>query len=695
MNVSHLRRENEVLRIIASFGGIANCHVKDFFDAHAQLMQTLVSEGELTSAPPNSRIDKKTLNNTLNSLESRGKVKLLKTIIPSFGGATRPTLLAHLPDISEEALQTFLANLSRSPSMPGLQVSATSDLPKLDHPVDYGKVPKSQVKTPLPLQLLKADKASEGTSVEERWAKNTGRAEQLWTYDDDIIREVLLNERTTANQLYGGIIPRVLRAKELHLQALGALETRSASTHIVSHDERVLHIAHFSNDITLAQYLRTLAPTRYSASLTEYCEHSENTEILVKDLPQAIHSELQIGRAKHRSKILDVLSMLAALGITIPLQPTAASNSAFLVCPVNGEHPTAFDQVSNGSWTSSAPQGAPVYWKMQTSATILHWASAAAQPPMWCVVSTTTISDAQRYWEFLRRACLDHTLGVAPPAASGTVVVGEQVPALTTPTRSLLRRRSSWDSGYVLSWYQIQYLKRWVDYASATTPLDDQDEGQDRIQRFAYVIGASTNAVEEFYSSIRAQLIREIEKSRARTKKRKAAKDAEVQAQIAKRAAEAKKKREQDWEDLAAEVLTSPLTDAATARIKRVREQYLRSNAAPKRDDFKAKIESALREAAAAANKVLKKRLPPRNKPIVPSVHIISNVPGELPPIALNPPEKPVAELIANQGPPITHKKKVKRKRGEKKEEPEEGTFAYDVNFVRIMSHGLYSQPPK
>jgi len=85
---------------------------------------------------------------------------------------------------------------------------------KISEPVEYG----AQILLLLgnaSLQLLQIERPAD--NGKERWSKNVSRAEQLFAYDDATIREVFLAERTTVGQLYGFIVGKALRCRELHL----------------------------------------------------------------------------------------------------------------------------------------------------------------------------------------------------------------------------------------------------------------------------------------------------------------------------------------------------------------------------------------------------------------------------------------------------------------------------------------------
>jgi hypothetical protein len=133
MNISHLRRENEILRVLQGLGGIANLLTKDFFDAHIALLNDLAQRGEPASAPSGTRLDKRTADATVKKMESRGHIKILKTVIFPATGSTRPACLLYLPDTPQEKINAFLHHLSHSTPVPNAMKIMT-----FEEPVDFG-----------------------------------------------------------------------------------------------------------------------------------------------------------------------------------------------------------------------------------------------------------------------------------------------------------------------------------------------------------------------------------------------------------------------------------------------------------------------------------------------------------------------------------------------------------------------------
>ena len=102
------------MRLIEESGGILNTSTKEFPDAHAALVETMVKEGETVSLVAGSRMDRRTVEATLKALEERGKVKIVSTVVSNEHGLSRAARVVYLPETSPEKLQAFLEDLGRN-----------------------------------------------------------------------------------------------------------------------------------------------------------------------------------------------------------------------------------------------------------------------------------------------------------------------------------------------------------------------------------------------------------------------------------------------------------------------------------------------------------------------------------------------------------------------------------------------------
>ena len=657
VNVSHLRRENELLRLVESSGGIVNIQSKEFFEGHMSLLKLLAQSGEPTSAPVGTRIDKRTAVASLNSLERKGRLKQLKTSIMSYIGINRPACIVYLPDIEQNKLDSFLADLAHGsqPAVPNI-----GSFVKINEPVEYGAGDSTTFRATLPLQLLQIERPAD--NGKERWSKNVSRAEQLFAYDDATIRDVFLAERTTVGQLYGFIVGKALRCRELHLATLKMFETGNPSPYVVSVEKRIVDLSFFCHDITLGLHCSVVSSLSYDEELTNFLATEEGRNTLVRDLPSTIHSLLQIGRSRSRSRFIDLLGVLSSLNVVTPLQPSD-SHTPFITCLPNGEHPTAFVQLTQDDHSTEGSVTASAYWYFPESAPVHIWADSDTHPPFWKYASIATYSDGLTYWKDLHDACRNSPSNVSTqplhqtPAPTANITIGRS-----------LRRAVSWKGDYFFTWHQIQYLKQFVKVHAA-----DEQAQHDQVQKLCHVTSAPREAVENYLSSARDSLSKPQRKSKSQVEGRK--RNQETKALLAKKAEEARKHREQEWQTLLQKNHPGILTDGTAVRVERIRNRFLQAGSIK---DFKweKEIQAALREADLASTKIPKlakhTTLPPRSAPVG----------AQSTSVAL--PETSIQALIDLQGPSLPIKEKPKRKR--KRDESNAGMIIEFHEFISKYS---------
>jgi len=653
INVSNLRREAEIFRVIESFSGIAHIQSKEFTNAHITLLESMAKVGEPTSAPPGTKTDKRTAMAALDALEARGKIKQLRTSIQTHIGVHRAARIAYLPHISQEQLKTYLADLAKSFLQPVSQSGPTVKINKL---VEYGADPTVIAQTFPLLQLLQMGQP--GIDKKERWSKNHARANQLFAYDDDTIREVLLAERTTLGQLYGFIVGKMARVRELHLLILRAFELDQISANLVSKGNKIFDISFFCNDLPLKSYCSLICCLINNNELMEFYSTETGKQTPVHDLPPQLHSLLQIGRSRARSRFLEMLEVLRLLGIVTPLRISEAERP-LIICTQDRQDPLKFDSASLEDWTTSTPMSAPSFWKLNRIAPIYVWHDSETNPPFWKDMSVNTLALAIQYWDTLKIAscetsvCLDGELSISTGIATTTLVdVGL--------ARSL-RQSGSWKTQYVMTWHQMQYLKQFIDIHSAKTPLDEFDstKKEELLFRVCRVTTATKDVVVDFYKGLRERLLRKSNKVR-KSGKRSTGVDkcvrraAEVKELLAKKAAEAKRKRDREWDVLLLRVHPGPLSSAASGRVKHVQKHFLQASSTQDTKKWERDVLTAVHEADMA------QLFKVSNKPPIAQVPLLS------PQIVLNPLEPSVEDLIRRQGTPAEPQEPLKKRKQEK-----------------------------
>jgi hypothetical protein len=651
--VSHLRREGEMYRIIENFGGIINTQSKDFSNAHAVLLETLARAGEPSSAPPGTKTDKRTAIAALDALEGKGKIKQLRTSVQTHTGINRPARIAYLPIITESQLKQYLADLAKA-LQPTPQATA---FVKIDERVEYGADPTSISRSSLPLQLLQLELP--GTDKKERWSKNIARANQLFAYDDETICDVLLAERTTLGQLYGFIVGKMARVRALHILALRGFESSQSSPNIVSKEHKVIDLSFFCHDISLAEYCSLVSCLTHSKELTDFFT-AKGQRTAVRDLPPHLYSLVQIGRSRARSRFLEMLEVLRLLGITTPLQPSKSEHPG-IICEVN-DHTMNFENASLQGWTTSTPMIAPSFWKFNDIAPVHIWRESETSPSFLKSLAIDTPTAALQFWDTLRTASTEATC-----SSNDTGDRDHPATSVTVSLARSLRRPGSWNSKYVLTWHQMQYLKQFIDIYSAETPFEEAEDGirEALIERICRVSSASREAVVIFYEEVRERFLRELNKAKSKGKRisgveKRARRAVEVKELLAKKAAEARRKREQEWDALLLQVHPGPLSSGASSRVKRVEKRFLEAGSTQETEKWKGDIISAIREADMVKMLKITSKQPTKVTP-----HLITP-----PPLVLNPLEPSVESLISKQGSSTGLKDvpKKKRSRGKNKD---------------------------
>lgn len=656
------------MQLLAEADGIVNTSTKEVYDAHAALVERLVKAGEPASIPIGSRIDKRTLEATLRDLESKGKVKLLTTSVPTLTGSTRMARIVYLPDTSSDALNVFLAELNQHiGSLPSIPSAA--NLKTLDGPLDYGR---GRTKAP---DRVRPSQAPEQAAREVQENKLTDTA-TLFQQDDKVIHDVLLTEKNTVAQLYGYIVGKAARARTLHTATVTLFEKNAPSAQIVSREHKIMHISYYFTDLPISVHCSLVAVLQPDQELTALLHSPAGQDTPVNAVSDSIRVALAPAQAKSRARILSLLDLLQILGLVTPLVPAESATPTF-VCTDNREHPAAFDVAPPGPYT---PTIAPLYWRFNDSAPIRLWALGDGLPPVWKTASVSTIEQADLFWGDLEKVCTDliyaqEVLG-ATPVSSGPA--REEV---TTAGKSL-RRTISWSAIYNLSFYQSEYLRQHIDPATGNTPLEDEDKARRdaKLDRLSWVVSASKEVLMSWFQKARKKHLRDLKKSKHSIAKgkRKATADEDASVVVSRRAAEAKEQRERDWEDMVRRVHPGELRQSAAQRVHRVRGKFMQGNAKAS-DKWEARILEAIKEADLVAEKLLATAHAPLFTPLpVAKPALPAPAPSSLQ-------EKDVDELIASQGPRVPQDARTGKKTRKGKEKDTGEPLTLFVRYVRLM----------
>ena len=638
-------------------GGIVYPGSKEFLEAHVALLDTLSSAGEPTSGLAGIKVDKRTIENTFESLENRGKVKVLKTAITTVTGAQRSARIVYLPNVDQSRLDASLAELGKGHH--GTPFSATTPAAT--------SVPPGDPKRPAqPLKHLQSERGADKIGSQP---KSSDRADQFFQSDVQTIRDALLTERTTLAQLYGFLPGKMMRARELHLATLDSFKLCHDPPISALAAKRVVNFSQYFRKFPVGIYCSLVSTLVQNDELSQILSTEEGRRTLIQDLPQSLQTLLQIGRARSRERFIELFEILQHLSLVAPLQPSDSPNP-LICCESNGEHPSSFDPFA-GVVSSTSYRTAPDYWLFHQEAALHLWVLSTASPPFWKTVSVSTRFDASNYWNELQPACTNKAFAQSATRGSPSQDIAPDY----SFARSIIRE-TSWNGTYELSRHQRQYLKRFISRWGDDAPLED--EGDPFIEKVSWTVSAPLSVVKDFLQKERASQLRELDRARLRTPGNEGNEEgtermAQEKELLVKKVADAKARKEREWEAILNVVHPGVLEGAAATRVARVRKRYLQSGVSNDRSRWEGEVRDAIRESRGAAKAVLPSAQraalvrPPQGLPSVPvalppQITAAQLRPAGLPQPVANQPGKSIEQLISEQGPAREDTKRKKRK---------------------------------
>ncbi|TCD70634.1 hypothetical protein EIP91_002353 [Steccherinum ochraceum] len=660
-NISHARREKELLQVVIEADGFINVSTKEFAEAHAALVDRMMKAGEpVSSRVTTARVDKRTVESTLNSLEAKGKIKLISSSVTLVTGSVRKIKVAYLPEKSEEELASFLSDIGRTilPFGPSPHVRV------VDTPISLPKRKESRAKTtpaPAPPRTVPVSIHYANTN------NSTEAAKSLPQRDEADNPDSFLTDRDTIAQLYGFVPGKVARAEALHVLTLQQFESQADLPGIVSRDARIINVSFYTQSITVASYCSLVKTLETSTELSNLLESPQGPKTLLSDLPVSVQRLLQIDKTRSQTRILDLLDVLHALGLVVPLRPATSDHSAVSI-PPSGSHPTSFEEVED----DAGEQGNTQYWKFTTSAPIFLWSlkDKDVPPKFWKDVPVGSAQEAESYWSDLETACLK-----PKSSASIAATLPESTREFKIPSNmlKLIRRIRAWSTEYSLSSDQTEYMRRFVSVPNRMTPLQDSENGPTQMAKISSVTSAPLDVVKQFYEREFLRITSESEKLQSKSQKRTDERTKNKES-LMQRAASAKQQRENVWDELVRKVHPEPLKGTIGARVRRVRTRFLQSSGTDL-EKWETEIAQAIEEAKLAAAKVIG-AIRPAAPAIAASASTSSAGQQLMPPptIARSVPEKSVETLIAQQGPPLEAKAPVKKKKKGKEAGEESAT---------------------
>ena len=528
-------------------------NVKEFVDAHVALLATLAEAREPASAPPGTRVDRRTIDATLSKLEKDCRIKILKTSLTTPIFTTRKVTIAYLSHFEEEKVQAFLSTLSQ-----GHTTRTAAQTQKKTE--DSHEPPSPSLKEPV------------GATDSQ----------------DAAIRESIIADPHghSVPQLYGFLVGKIARAMKLHLLSLQPFELENNdSPNIISRDTRIIYLDYFLRDITIADYCSLFSIRPPIEGLDSLVHPERGSSPTLWDVPENILSALGLGASRNRNRLMELLSILQDLRLIVPLQQSQ-SDTPFLTSEENGPHPTSFDVIPQASWSTSAANLAPKYWHIRSSAPVHLWASVENPPPFWKTFPLRTTAEGEDFWKNLREVSLSSNPSSVDKAQN------EDVPPEDQPNfviKNSLRRDAGWLTTYYVSSHQESFLNKFLD----NPPLSDDEGARTRLARLSWVTLAPERVIKQFYATALDRRAQQIQR-----RKKKESSLVDKHASVAQKAAKGKDKRVKLWDQLLANSHHALVGKPLPPRVQRVRTEFLKAPSVTDEKHWEQSITTAIKEEA-------------------------------------------------------------------------------------------------
>ncbi|CUA70965.1 Titin [Rhizoctonia solani] len=605
-NVSALRRQTEFTQVIENLGGVVNISsTKPFNDEHQSLLEQLHAEGKAVSTTPGTGMDRRTFNAAISTLESRGllKTKVVSTVTQA--GKIRRATIAYLPSAPEHLVNECIQKFQVS-SGKGLSIS--NDFPSLEgavvHPGPRGAAQRTVNNLP---ESIQAPELPQDPLAMARY-------------------EQLSNPMTAAQYL--GYIPGSLaRARALHLQLMSEVVSENPPQNGVSVEDWVIGKAYFSCSMPISTYCSVTKLGFTVPGLRQVLDSEEGSYIRVYEVAADIRALLGVQSTVTKSRLFKTLSLLVDLGCIIPVKPQTHPGTQGTVY-VN-------DVLPGVEWD---------YFKLAKSVPIYRFADKDQDAPFCYSHVIHDLASAISFWEQLRIAS-DRSNYLGIPTGNGLQHTGN------AKLTRLMRKSSSWESAYVFSPPQIEYLEGLIDLKSGYTPLDDLQST--RFDNACFVTTAPANAVSEYFTRRRTAIQEEIDRVRSefqREAEERRQIEEESRRTLAAKAAKAKMDQEARWEIIVSKALDgrAPSHPRLQKALTVLQSNFMVSSRSTSNKTWEAKVRDAARDAIGAKQFVIAPR--PPVQPFKPAEE----------------PNNDVTELIRRQGHPIIQKDIAPKKAGRK-----------------------------
>ncbi|KZV85486.1 hypothetical protein EXIGLDRAFT_841464 [Exidia glandulosa HHB12029] len=549
--ISQIRRENEFFKLVEKNGAVV-AMPRVFLPQYRALLEDMVARGEPISGAAGVDPDTRTMIKTWDNLTSKGRVKSLGTMVANSMGIQIPAKVYYLPNLPQAGLDLFLAELNAGAITPANNVPP--------------KKKTAAAATVAAVAARQSPSVNLGGEHAKRKHKSGALVTQLLATDGIAARSAFLTELQTMRQLFGFLCGKLARARELHLYTLSQLVSDSPlSTHIVSREDRIVTFGFFFHELPLGTYCSLISVVGYEEQLELALRTVEGMNMLVQDLPKDLAVSLQVGKARSKAKILELVSFLVQLDLVIPLVASTSATPEFTCVNPQGHLPTHYDRCESAELKGAS------FFKFNTDAPLYHFASKQSPAPFIGYTSVLSADVSLGYWRRLKALSLKNsffeiTAETAPPPA---------VMRTTDKMQRDLMRETCWVDYYVMSWYQKEYLRNQMDPHTGATPLDDPDPNKTRFMQLCYVSCVPINVAQAFY-------LQEAEAwKQAKTRYSQAA-HAEMVARAAgatrkpqRRLSKKETRREADWKAIVDSVPSVAMGEDLTKMLQALKARFM------------------------------------------------------------------------------------------------------------------------
>ncbi|KAG8957280.1 hypothetical protein FRC03_010296 [Tulasnella sp. 419] len=568
-NVSYMRREKELLQVLNELDGIAMVGV-DLSKRHLDVLERWAAEGRPVSAPPGTFLDRRTLSTLGETMQARGVLKIVKTVVTSIGGIRRPTTLFCLPDVSADRLASYINNLSA----------------KLND--------RSGVKAPAFRTVSEKFKATT-MNIPQSLDASHGRIakpgqQSLAQMSPLEIRSELLRDPRVVSQLYGYMTGKMMRARELHLFTLHAL-SQGNSTYFVSVPDYIFKAEYLWSDIPLGVHCSIVSITHYSTELEDFLRTPEGQTTKLCDLPPEIRTQVLPGGTRSRTRILELLECLRRLGVVTPLQVADAADPYLTGKNIALEPASLSFTLAEGPIRSF--DAAP-FWQFNLIAPVFGYAKSTEGPPSRLGhLPIATIEESVAYWNAVKDAARNKDFTLPDQAEVPSADINADI-------QRIIKRESTWQKDYSLSSYQISYLKLFTDSTNGAIPIPkDASDPDDPFNVLCFAVAAPTSVVSRFFANWQSSITSVIQRKKQaadngeQLKRRDVVKAQKAARELlAQKAKEAKEKVLHDWRLLVLEVNPAISDDTQTPSLIRWKKVFVSSAGNVDRERLKSAISS-------------------------------------------------------------------------------------------------------